>query len=66
MLERVDTNLIQPEQDQDTYLMPKGPEVIPQASPDTGAKQVPSDQGDTEILEDKLEADLNNISFYGS
>lgn len=43
--------------------MPKGQEVTPLASPNSGEKQVPSDQGDNEILEDNLEEDVHNISF---
>jgi len=59
----MDMDVVQPKQDQDTDLMPKDQEVTPPASPDPRAKQVPSDQGDNEILEDNPEADVHNISF---
>ena len=55
--------MVQPKQDEDTNLMPKDQEVTPPASPDPGAEQVLIDQGDTEILEGNLEADVHNISF---
>lgn len=50
----------------DIDLMPKNEDVIPPTSPDPGADQVPSDQGDIEIIEDNLEADVHNISFNES
>ena len=58
--------MVQPEKDQDMDLMPKDQEVTPPASLDLEVEQVPSDQGDTEILEDNLEADVHNIYFDDS
>ena len=66
MLEQMDTDVVQLEQDQDTNLMPKDQNVTPLASPNPRAKKVPSDQGDTEILEDNLEENEHNISFNKS
>ena len=66
MLEQMDTNVVQPELDLDIELMPKNQEVTPPASPDPEAKKFPSNQGDTEILEDNLEVDVHNISFEES
>jgi len=43
--------------------MPQHQEVNPPASPDLEAEQVPSDQGDTEILGDNSEGEMHNISF---
>lgn len=56
-------DVVQPKQDQDTDLMPKDLEITPPASPDPIIEQVPSAQGDNEILEDNLEADVHNICF---
>jgi len=50
MLEQMDMDVVQPKHDQDKNLMPKDLEVTPPTSLDPGAKQVPSDQGDIEIL----------------
>lgn len=46
--------------------MPKVHEVTPQDSRHVEAEKVPSDQGDTIILKDHLEAEVNNISFDDS
>lgn len=46
--------------------MPHHQEVDPLASLDPEAEQVPSDQGDTEILGDNLEGEMHNISFNES
>jgi len=43
--------------------MPHHQEFDPPSSPDPEAKQVPSDQGDTEILGDNLKGEMHNISF---
>lgn len=62
----MNTNIVQPESDQDINLMPQDQEVTQPASPDPKVEQVPSDQGDTETLEDNLEVDMHNISFNES
>jgi len=43
MLEQMDTDMVQPESDQDIDLMPWNQKVTPTNSPDPEAKQVPSD-----------------------
>lgn len=58
--------MVQPESDRDIDLMPQNQEVTPPNSPDPEVEQVPSDQGDTEILEDNPEAEMHNISFNES
>lgn len=58
--------MVHPELDQDIDLMPKNQMITPLASPDTEVEQVPSDQGDTKILKDNLEADVHDISFNES
>ena len=63
MLEWMDMDRVQLEPDQDIDLMPQNKEFTPPASPDPEAQQVPSDQGDTKILEDNPEAEMHNISF---
>ena len=52
MVEHMDTNMVKLELYQDIDLMPQYQEVNPLTSLDLEAEQVPSDQGDTEILED--------------
>lgn len=59
----MDIDVVHPEQDQDIDLVPKDLEVAPSASLDLGAEQVPSDQGDIEILEENLEVNVHNIPF---
>lgn len=66
MDEQLDAKMEQSKQDQDTDLMPKAIKVIPQASQNLVAEQVPSEQGDTNLLEDDLEADVYNIAFNES
>lgn len=46
--------------------MPYHQEVDAPDSPDLKVEQVPSDQGDTEILGDKLKGEMHNISFNES
>lgn len=46
--------------------MPHHQEVDPLASPHLEDEQVPSDQGDTEILGDQSEGEMHNISFNES
>ena len=52
-----------PKQDQDTDLMPKLTEVTPQASQTPTTEKVPSEQGDTILLEDNPRTDVYNIAF---
>lgn len=66
MLEKIDTDVVQPELDQDIDLMPHNQDVTLPSSPDMEAEIVQSDQGDTDILEDNLEADVHNICFNES
>lgn len=63
MLEQMDTDMVQPELDKDVDLMPQNQEVTPLASPDLEANKVSSDQGDSKILEDNMEAKMHNIYF---
>lgn len=63
MIEKMDMDMVQLESDQDIYLMPQNQMVTPLTSLDLEAKQVLSDQGDTDILENNLEAKMHNISF---
>lgn len=63
MIEQMDTNMVKPESDQDIDLMPRNQEVTPPASPNPEAEQVPSDRGDTKILEDNPEVKMHNISL---
>jgi len=63
MLEKMDMDMVHPKLDQDTNLMPHNQEVTPLASLDTEAEIVPSDQGDTNILEDNPKVEMHNISF---
>ena len=51
------------EQDQDTDLMPKSTEVIPQGSPVPTVEQVLSEQGDTILLEDYLGTYMYSIAL---
>lgn len=44
-------------------LIPYHQEVDPLVSPDSEVEEVPSDQGDTDILGDNLEGEMHNISF---
>jgi len=53
----------QQELEQDIDLMPYHQEVDPPASSDSEAEQVPSEQGDTEILRDYPKGEMHNISF---
>lgn len=59
----MDMNVVQLELDQDTDLMPHNQVVALPTSPDPEAEQVPSDQGDIDIFEDNLEAEMHNIYF---
>lgn len=59
----MDTYMDQQDLDQDMNLMPYYEEVDPLDSPYPKAKKVPSNQGDTDILGDKLEGEMHNISF---
>ena len=43
----MDTDMVQPESNQDIDLTPQNQEVTPPASPDPEVEQVPSNQGDT-------------------
>jgi len=43
--------------------MPYHQDIDPLASPDPKVEQVSRDQGDTEILADNLEEEMQNISF---
>jgi len=63
LIEQIDTEMEKPKLELDIDLMPYYQEVDPLASPDLEAEQVPSDQGDTEILGDNPEEEMNNISF---
>lgn len=56
-------DMVQLESDQYIDLMPRNQEVTPPTSSNLEVEQVPSDQGDIEILEDNLEADMHNKSF---
>ena len=51
------------ELEQDIDLMPYHQEFEPPGSLDLEAEQVPSNQGDTEILVDNLEGEMHNIPF---
>lgn len=59
----MDTNMGQLELEKDINIMPYNQEVDPLASPDWNAKQVPSNQGDTEILGDNPKEKMHNMSF---
>lgn len=56
----------QQELEQDIELMPHHQGFNPLASLHLEDEQVPSDQGDTEILGDQLEGEMHNISFAKS
>ena len=62
-LKQMDTEMEQQELEKDIDLMPHPQEVDPPASLHPEDEQVPSDQGDTEILGDQLEGEMHNISF---
>lgn len=59
----MDIDMEQQELEQDIELVPYHQEVHPPASLDPKAEQVPSNQGDTEILGDNPEGETHNISF---
>jgi len=65
-LEQMDTDMEQKELEKYIDLMPYHQEVNPPTSPDMEAKEVPSDQGDTEILGDNPEGEMHNVSFIES
>jgi len=59
----MDTNVLQPESEQDIDLMPHNQEVTPSSSPNPEVEKVPNDQGDTKIVEDNPKAEMHNMSF---
>lgn len=59
----MDIDMEQHELEQDIIFVPHHQEVDPLASLDPEAEQVPSDQGDIEILGENLEGEMHNISF---
>ena len=59
----MDTDMEQQELEQDIDLLPCHQEVDPPPSLCPEEEQVPSDQGDTEILRDNPEEEMYNISF---